>query len=844
MLDWRKLLSIMCFAALTLLSVGLVSCELNQTLQEQALSLYKARNNPEHSVGQLVPKLLQWVDEDGSIEAHGLLSICYFYGIGTEQNHELASTHAVLGKPSPNAAFIRAKLSHLQLATETPIDQKETIRLYREAVALGSSEAANNLAIILKDLGKTSNKDIQSLLELGVERFDLMALSNLAIYFRIQNDISKAMKLLPKAFLDDTFRTISPQIEAKTRWYTAAKYLEIYLDPKETSVAADNHSEVHAALVYIDRFLDEISSENDYWDFDAKTKHNAAADYLIALTEILQEAEKRGEKDLKTLLELWERFAKQHYTLLDPNDCYTLFNKMADIEYQQEMWTRVAILSNSLVQRMEESAEQQRDPELMFQVGVVCAWIYSSDSKAFTWFLRAAEAGHVGGMWNAYRGYRYGRGIVKNSALALEWLHRSAEAGSFQGKRALGILLMDGELEIESDSTAGALLLQEVADSGLKGDLPWKASLDLAERLPTSFLDHNQKDVIAMYRQAYRLKLNETASGSDETYKPEELPDVKGDALYIAGLLALYLMETQEAHPRTAADILGIRITDDVQQMTAKSIIHLEKEEYESARSLLQQIALTNDAEAFFQLSLLYAFGKSVEIDQDLSHRYLIAAAKAGSSEAGLYIANHNIYRRLIQIDEIFGSSHPSLLTIRFEAELKEKEFYEWLQSYDTFGDELNQLSFLPILSTVFSRGSTNDETITLRNAARELEKEEILFTSGTYKNSLLLGYENGRTVSIRRRSDMIEASLTLPVTTDDKLLLRINEIINTPDSGTSGTVTGQKDKCLVKIRIDQTSHVQSEIKDKLALLAAISLRVIELQQAHKDSYMRTEKDD
>jgi TPR repeat protein len=761
-------------AIVLLVLAGLPSCGREQSLEEHTYALFEARSDPERSLDQLVPNLQRLASDGASLKAHGLLALCHFYGIGTAPDRRQAETHAALGKSDANAAFTRAKLVHVPADPEAPVDQEQIIRLYREAIELGSPHAPNNLARVLADSEDSSAQEIQHLLEVGVQRLDLVALWSLSWRLWEGGEREKVVELLPLAFVDEKYRTISPALEAEIRWLAADWFLRIYLDSSDKQAGKEIPAEAQAALIYLNIYLHLIALDTGAWDLDDAEKHRVAQTDLLALARILVAAEKAGRRVPGELFRLWNAFANQHHLLLDPLRSRAVLEKLEDLDADSRMRDRIRALSRKIVERMEQAATERQLAPLMFDIGAIYHFGYgvaNSYRNGFNWFLKAAEGGHEVGMWNVYVGYRDGKGVLQDDEAAATWLRRAADRDYPNAKGALALVLMDGHLGVQPDPAAGAALLRETASSGIPGDLPWRAALELAERLPTAFPDSSRDEVVAQYREAYRLVEQELA----RTRQDAEAADGRAQELSATGevfsALLNYLIEQEPTMPRVPAEMLGIQIEQDLRQLVAQGKSLVEKADYEAARALLFRAAMANEPESFYHIGLLYALG-GLNAGNDaqarrLARRYLVASAERGISDAQSFLGYYDIYLRLVEIFEIFGIDYPKLFTARYEAELKERDFYEWLQKHPYLTADLGVRSAAALVLLMFSDSTESQHLTTLRQAARELERERTIYTSGVVGNDLILGFKDGRTVAIRPRADAIVAVLRLATTVE-----------------------------------------------------------------------------
>jgi TPR repeat protein len=84
-----------------------------------------------------------------------------------------------------------------------------------------------------------------------------------------------------------------------------------------------------------------------------------------------------------------------------------------------------------------DEAANQGDKQAQFELGEYLAAL--DDPEAYSWFLKAAEQGHVGAQFqiaemyaNGYYQYRidgYHTIVAKNMTMALEWYRRVAASG-------------------------------------------------------------------------------------------------------------------------------------------------------------------------------------------------------------------------------------------------------------------------------------------------------------------------------------------------------------------------------------------------------------------------------
>ena len=87
-------------------------------------------------------------------------------------------------------------------------------------------------------------------------------------------------------------------------------------------------------------------------------------------------------------------------------------------------------------------------------------------TKAFEWYLCAAEQGHGKAQYNVAYAYANGIGSQKNIEESIKWYSKSADQGIALAQYVLAKLLITGQF-IEQDITKGLDLLQKASDQGL-----------------------------------------------------------------------------------------------------------------------------------------------------------------------------------------------------------------------------------------------------------------------------------------------------------------------------------------------------------------------------------------
>jgi len=205
---------------------------------EEALALYNTRFLKDVDLSGLRPTLESRATL-GDSRAHALLSLCYFYGLGGDQDLKKAWSSANAGGEDPNALFMLARLEHQKQDANKSPDYTDVIRLYRKAAETGSAAAYNNLATLLGTTKQAEASDILALYQKAGDLGDIMGYFNLAKNLRSQGELKKALQMYAKVADDFTLHTVDPVIEASARKsaaYAAGEIEEaISKDRKETS---------------------------------------------------------------------------------------------------------------------------------------------------------------------------------------------------------------------------------------------------------------------------------------------------------------------------------------------------------------------------------------------------------------------------------------------------------------------------------------------------------------------------------------------------------------------------------------------------------------------------------
>jgi TPR repeat protein len=470
---------------LSLLTLGIHACDQHRTLEQDTYALFDARNDPQRSLEQLVPNLLQLVSEADSPKAHGLLALCFFYGIGTESDLARAEAHAVLGKGDMNAAFIWAKLAEVAPDSAAAFDVDEVIRRYRAATALGSAAATVDLALALERVDRVDHSEFLRLLELGKDRRELLALYNLASAASERGDDNNdALRMFRKAFRDDRFRTIDPVREAWSRQEAAAQYIQISLSPSEAGAVADHPKEINEALTSMDRFLSQLGAENRTWQFGDGREHDAAARYLLSIAEILPKTRGWRQRHQDAFFSLWDRAKREHVNLLDPSESASLLNNLKDLKGEKERGAPIQDLCELILSRMLSAAREREDYALMLEVADAYTFghgVAADRETALSLILEAAEAGDSGAMIAASQRYRLGLGTPQDYAAALRWLGAAASQGNPLAKLDFAKLFLNGELGVPKTPAAGIALLFQIVAADSKEARSWAAALAVAE---------------------------------------------------------------------------------------------------------------------------------------------------------------------------------------------------------------------------------------------------------------------------------------------------------------------------------------------------------------------------
>lgn len=109
--------------------------------------------------------------------------------------------------------------------------------------------------------------------------------------------------------------------------------------------------------------------------------------------------------------------------------------------YKAESY-RVASQSCELAAQQGESHAQWLLAQI-YRFGLLKAG--ENPEKAFSWYLKAAEQGHIAAMREVGSGYLYGAGVEENYQLAHRWLSKSAKQGDSIAAFALGYMYFEGK---------------------------------------------------------------------------------------------------------------------------------------------------------------------------------------------------------------------------------------------------------------------------------------------------------------------------------------------------------------------------------------------------------------
>jgi uncharacterized protein len=115
-------------------------------------------------------------------------------------------------------------------------------------------------------------------------------------------------------------------------------------------------------------------------------------------------------------------------------------------ETRKETWRFRHSFEETLRSAEQGDAEAQFDLGRAYDGGDVFSHIQQDSAEAATWYLKAAEQGHVSAQWNLSCLYAYGEGVRQDYTEALLWAHKAAEYGhDAYAQRAVGSAYEHGQ---------------------------------------------------------------------------------------------------------------------------------------------------------------------------------------------------------------------------------------------------------------------------------------------------------------------------------------------------------------------------------------------------------------
>ncbi|HEY5720070.1 MAG TPA: tetratricopeptide repeat protein, partial [Gammaproteobacteria bacterium] len=134
-----------------------------------------------------------------------------------------------------------------------------------------------------------------------------------------------------------------------------------------------------------------------------------------------------------------------------------------------------------------EDGARADDPRSMFSLGALFATgkgVEKDTEFAYSWFLRAAEAGLTQAQYNVGLMLEEGNGVDRNPQQARTWYERAARNGLVEAQMALGTLLWGGR-GIEADTDASLQWFRQAAERGY---------LPAAQRLAQIMEEHGEPE--------------------------------------------------------------------------------------------------------------------------------------------------------------------------------------------------------------------------------------------------------------------------------------------------------------------------------------------------------------
>ncbi|MGL4668631.1 MAG: tetratricopeptide repeat protein [Saezia sp.] len=227
----------------------------------------------------------------------------------------------------------------------------------------------------------------------------------------------------------------------------------------------------------------------------------------------------------------------------------------------------------------QEHAQAQGHLSYMYQMGY---GVPKDLQKSFHWSLKASQQNIADAQLNAGLCYLHGWGTSSDLPQAIHWLEAAAKENIADAHRHLGDIYSG---YINTPSTQASFNIDTAEQWYLKaakaGDL------------------HSQLQLAKIYLSEQHSKKNPT-------------------------LAKQYLEQPAQSNMEEAQYLLGMQYLSP----------ETNRPDYQQASTLLYQAAQSGYPDAIYQLGDLYAHGKGVEKNQNLSVRYFQLAAKAGHRKA------------------------------------------------------------------------------------------------------------------------------------------------------------------------------------------------------------------
>ncbi|OAD22483.1 TPR repeat protein [Candidatus Thiomargarita nelsonii] len=320
-------------------------------------------------------------------------------------------------------------------------------------------------------------------------------------------------------------------------------------------------------------------------------------------------------------------------------------------------------------------AAEQGDAQAQYNLGVMYLngdGVTQNNIEAAKWIHKAAEQGQAYAQNELGVMYYLGKGVTQNDIEAANWFRKAAQQGNAQAQYNLGVMYLKGKGVTQNDIEAAKWYRKaaEQGHAGAYGSLGWllitQGKFDEAQSL-TEKAHQKQPQVFAWTINLGHIYLLKGDRQTARRYYQEALPLIPDDASFEQGPIADFELFIEKGWQvkacqselewiRSAFEQLKLAKSQDSQQLLVEEaqidqdtfVVSAENQEESpelaetddelvvpSAASTVLEKAEQGDAEAQYNLGVMYFKGKGVTQNDISATKWFRKAAKQG--HAGAY---------------------------------------------------------------------------------------------------------------------------------------------------------------------------------------------------------------